>query len=370
MSGERTEAATPKRLSTLRGDGTYARSQELGPAIGLLVALVILQSWAANAVSNMQGLLVGTYADLGELGRADTADLPWAAQTVGKISNGWLGSVMPLLVALPLLAIVVGLAQSGGLVSFKVLYRPGSLNPIAGMKRFVSMQAWIQLGRSLFKVIVVGAVTWHGLQDTATQLPHVDGTGDPRILLGFIGSAVLNIGMPVAETLLGLSLADYGYQRWHFARSSRMSRQDVKDEAKQGEGDPHIKGRIRARQRQMARRRRQLEDVPKATVVITNPTHIAIALQYEASMSSPRVLAVGADLVAQKIRDVARIAGVPMVENIPLARGLYTAVDVGDEIPVELYGAVAEVLAYVYNLKRSRRRPDVRPRTERPAARY
>ena len=370
MSGERTEAATPKRLSTLRSDGSYARSQELGPAIGMLVALVILQSWAANALANLQGLLVGTYADLGRLGRADTVDLAWAAPTLGKISNAWLGSVLPLLVALPVLAIVVGLAQSRGLVTLKVLFRPGSLNPIAGIKRLISMQAWVQLGRSLFKVIVVGAVTWHGLQQTADRLPQVDGTGDPRILLGFIGSAIVNIGMPVAETLIGLSLADYGYQRWHFARSSRMSRQDVKDEAKQGEGDPHIKGRIRARQRQMARRRRQLEDVPKATVVITNPTHIAIALQYEPSMSSPKVLAVGADLVAQKIKEVARIAGVPMVENVPLARGLYKAVDVGDEIPVELYGAVAEVLAYVYNLKRRRRRPGPGPRVAGGAARY
>lgn len=370
MSGERTEAATPKRLSTLRGDGSYAKSQELGPAIGLLVALLILQSWASKAVANMQDLLVGTYTDLGKLGRADTVDLGWAAQTVGKLGNAWLGSVMPLVVALPALAIVVGLAQSRGLVTFKVLYRPGSLNPLAGVKRLISMQAWVQLARSLFKVIVVGAVTWRGLQETATQLPQVDGTGDPRILLGFIGAAVLNIGMPVAETLLALSLADYGYQRWHFARSSRMSRDDVKDEAKQSEGDPQVKAKIRAKQRQMARRRRQLEDVPKASVVITNPTHIAVALQYEASMSSPKVLAVGADLVAEKIKQAARIAGVPLVENVPLARGLYKAVDVGDEIPVELYGAVAEVLAYVYNLKRRRRRPDPRPRVARPAARY
>jgi flagellar biosynthetic protein FlhB len=135
-----------------------------------------------------------------------------------------------------------------------------------------------------------------------------------------------------------------------------MTKQEVKEEYKQQEGDPLIKSQIRGRQRKMAQARRQLQDVPTATVVVTNPTHIAVALQYERGMASPKVLAMGADLIAERIKQVAREAGVPLVENVPLARGLFKSVQVGDEIPVELYQAVAEVLAYVFSLKNRRRR--------------
>jgi len=153
-----------------------------------------------------------------------------------------------------------------------------------------------------------------------------------------------------------VAIADYAYQRWSFTRSARMSKQDIKEEHKQQEGDPIIKGQMRARQRKMALARRQMQDVPEATVVVTNPTHIAVALRYERGMTSPKVVAMGADLIAEKIKKIAREANVPCVENVPLARGLFRSVQVGDEIPVELYQAVAEVLAYVYSLKNKRKR--------------
>jgi flagellar biosynthetic protein FlhB len=167
----------------------------------------------------------------------------------------------------------------------------------------------------------------------------------------FVGQGMLDVALPAAEVLVVLAVADYAYQRWQFARGARMSKQEVKEENKQQEGDPVVKGQIRAKQRAMARRRRQLKDVPAATVVVTNPTHIAVALKYDRGMPSPRVVAVGADLIAEHIKTIAREAGVPCVENVVLARGLYASVQVGDEIPVELYQAVAEVLAYVYSLK-------------------
>jgi flagellar biosynthetic protein FlhB len=231
-----------------------------------------------------------------------------------------------------------------------------SLNPINGVKRLFSMQALVSLGRSLAKVALVGGLTWRGLLDTAAQLPSIDGSTDPRAMAGFIGQAIVNVGMPAAEVLLVLAFIDYAYQRWNFARSARMTLQEVKEENKQQDGDPMLKGQIRAKQRAMAKQRRQMDDVPQATVVVTNPTHIAVALQYKPGMASPKVLAVGADLIAEKIKKIAREAGVPCVENVPLARGLFKAVHVGDEIPVELYQAVAEILAYVYSLKRRRRR--------------
>jgi flagellar biosynthetic protein FlhB len=156
--------------------------------------------------------------------------------------------------------------------------------------------------------------------------------------------------------LVVLAIADYVYQRWSFTRQSRMSLQDIKEEYKQQEGDPFIKGQMRARQRKMAQMQRQLQAVPEASVIVTNPTHIAVALKYDRTMSSPKVIAMGGDLIAEKIKQIARQANIPLVENVALARGLFKSARVGDEIPLELYQAVAEVLAYVYSLRRGRRR--------------
>jgi flagellar biosynthetic protein FlhB len=354
VSGERTEAATPRRLQQLRGEGRAPRSPELGAAIGLLAGCVILQATAASVSGRLQGLITGSLAGLSSTGRAQDADVLWAQQAFANAGQAWLLSVAPLLLVLPALGIGVGFAQ-GTVFSFKAMLHLSTLNPLTGFKRLLSLQALIGLGRSLAKVSLVGLMTWKGLQDTASRLPTIDGSTDPRAMAAFLAEAMLNVGLPAAEVLLVLAVADYAYQRWTFARSARMTKQEVKEEYKQQEGDPLIKSQLRSRQRKMAQARRQLQDVPKATVVVTNPTHIAVALQYDRGMASPKVLAMGADLVAERIKQVAREAGVPLVENVPLARGLYKSVQVGDAIPVELYQAVAEVLAYVYSLKKSRR---------------
>jgi flagellar biosynthesis protein FlhB len=350
VSGERTEAATPRRLEQLRGEGRAPRSPELGSTIGLLAGCLILQTTAASAGGRLQALLTGSFSDFGAVGRAQDADLLWAQQALGKAGEAWLLSIAPLLLVLPVLGIGIGFAQ-GGIFSFKGMLHFDSLNPLNGFKRLFSLQALVGLGRALAKVSLVGALTWRGLADTAARLPQIDGSTDPRAMAGFIGQAIMDVGIPAAEVLLVLAIADYAYQRWNFSRSTRMTKQEVREEHKQQEGDPMVKGLIRSKQRALAKQRRQMEDVPSATVVVTNPTHIAVALQYERGMPSPKVLAMGADLIAERIKKIAREAGVPLVENVPLARGLYKAVQVGDEIPVELYQAVAEVLAYVYNLK-------------------
>ena len=353
MSGERTEAATPRRLAKLREDGRAPRSPELGSTIGLLAGLVILQMTAASAATRIEGMLTGTWSDLNPPVRGD---LLWAQQVLGRATEAWLLSVGPLLVVLPVLGVGVGFAQ-GGIFSFKSLFSGWSnLNPITGFKRLFSMQSLVGLVRSVIKVGLVGWVTWHGLQQSLERLPQIEGTANPRVLAAFIGQSIMGVALPAAEVLLVLAVADYGYQRWNFARSARMTRQEVKEEHKQSEGDPLIKGQIRARQRKMANARRQLQDGPNATVVVTNPTHFAVALQYDRSLISPKVVAKGADLIAQRIKQVATEAGVPLVENKPLARGLFNAVEVGDDIPIELYQAVAEVLAYVFSLKRRRSR--------------
>jgi flagellar biosynthetic protein FlhB len=352
VSGERTEAATPQRLQKLRGEGRAPRSPELGSSIGLLAGLIILQTTAAGAATRLTNLLTGTFSDIG---RVRDFDALWAQQAFGKAGETWLLSVAPLLVVLPVLGVGIGFAQ-GGIFSFKAMIHFDALNPMAGVKKLFSMQAVVGLGRALAKVSLVGLLTWRGLLETATKLPQIDGSTDPRAMAAFMGQAILDVGLPAAEVLLVLAIADYAYQRWTFSKSSRMSKQEVKEENKQQEGDPMLKGQMRAKQRQMSKQRRQLEDVPSATVVLTNPTHFAVALRYDRGMTSPKVVAVGADLIAQRIKKIAAEAGVPLVENVALARGLYKAVQVGDEIPVELYQAVAEVLAYVYNLKSRRRR--------------
>jgi flagellar biosynthetic protein FlhB len=339
----------------MRGDGQAPRSAELGSSIGLMAACVILQTSAGGAATQLLALLTGSFANLSALGPAHDLNLLRAEQLLGRAGETWLFSIAPLLLVLPALGIGIGFAQ-GGIISFKTLVHFDKLNPFTGVKRLFSMQSIVSLGRSLAKVSLVGLLTWRGLQETASKLPSIDGSTDPHAMAAFIGQAMLDIGTAAAEVLMVLAVMDYAYQRWEFAKSARMSLQDVKQEHKQQDGDPMIKAQIRAKQRQMARARRQMNDVPNATVVVTNPTHIAIALQYDRGMSSPKILAKGADLIAERIKQLARDAGIPTVENIALARGLFKAGEVGDEIPMELYQAVAEVLAYVYSLKKKRRR--------------
>jgi flagellar biosynthetic protein FlhB len=355
VSGERTERATPRRLSQLRDEGRVARTPELGPAVALLVGCVVIQMCANSASEHLIGVFTGTLSQLATAGSSSDPDVLWMQQVVGMAGQAWLLTIAPLILVLPLLGIGLGLAQ-GVVVSFKPLFRPSNLNPLSGVKRLFSMQALISLAKSLVKVALVGLMTWRALDDTIRLLPTIDGSTDPRAMACFIGSAMLNVALSAGEVLLVVAIADFAYQRWSFGRSARMSKDDVKQEHKQQEGDPLIKGQMRARQRKMALARRQMQDVPEATVVVTNPTHIAVALKYERGMSSPKVLAMGADLLAEKIKKIARESGVPCVENVPLARGLYASVEVGQEIPVELYQAVAEVLAYVFNLKNRRRR--------------
>jgi flagellar biosynthesis protein FlhB len=355
VSGERTESATPRRLQKLREEGRVARSPELGAAIGLLAGCVILQIAAGTASTRLVTLLTGSFSQVATTRPGQDADMLWAQQIVGMAGQAWLFSIAPLIVVLPLLGIGVGFAQ-GVVFSMKPMFRFSNLNPLTGAKRLFTMQSIVALLRSLLKVTFVGLLTWRALDETLRQMPAIDGSTDPRAMAAFIAQAMLNVGLPAAEVLLGLAVADYAYQRWSFSRSARMSKQEVKEEHKQQEGDPMLKGQMRARQRKMAQSRRQMNDVPNATVVVTNPTHIAVALQYDRGMASPKVVAMGADLIAERIKKIAREAGVPCVENVPLARGLYRSVQVGDEIPMELYQAVAEVLAYVYSLKRKARR--------------
>jgi flagellar biosynthetic protein FlhB len=199
-------------------------------------------------------------------------------------------------------------------------------------------------------------MAYRSLQADVAGYQSISASNDAAEIGLFLGQAAVGIATSGAIALFALALLDFIYQRWSFSRSSRMSKQEVKEENKQSQGDPLLRSRMRQRQRALAAGHRQLQDVPDATVVVTNPTHFAVALKYEKTMRSPIVVAKGADAVAAQIRAIAREAGVPMVENRPLARSLYDSAEVGDEIPMELYRAVAEVLAYIFSLRRRRAR--------------
>jgi flagellar biosynthetic protein FlhB len=263
-------------------------------------------------------------------------------------------------VLLPLGQIVLGLMVIGLVVTFaqtglslsgkRKLFDFSRVNPITGFKRLLSSDGLFNLLKALIKLLVVGWVAYSFLR---VNLEKMLALGQLDLQSGVRDWVSLAIAMMwrVGTAYLILAIIDYIYQRWQFYKNMRMTKEEVKEEYKSSEGDPAIKGRIRQQQQQMARRR-MMSAVPKADVIITNPTHFAVAVKYDStSMQAPRVLAKGTLLVAQRIVDIARNHTIPVVQNIPLARTLYAAVDIDQEIPSELYMAMAEVLAYVYRLR-------------------
>jgi flagellar biosynthetic protein FlhB len=224
------------------------------------------------------------------------------------------------------------------------------IDPFKGFARLFSLRSLVELVKSVLKMAVIAVIVWFTLKDELRNLiPLMD---DSLMgILVYTGKVIFRIMITTCWVLIVLALMDYLYQRWEYEKGLRMSRQEVKDEYKQSEGDPFVKARIRRIQREIARKR-MMANVPKADVVVTNPTHLAVAIRYDADkMYAPVVVAKGAGYMAEKIRDIARTHGVPVIENKPVAQLLYKMVDVDGAIPEDLYRAVAEILAYVYGLK-------------------
>jgi flagellar biosynthetic protein FlhB len=348
MAQERTEAATPKRRADARRRGQVARSQEVVSTAGLLGGLLILQIGGT-------GLLGG----LGEQMRHSLASLTTAPPTVADLSAGGLalGLRLLLLLAPPLgglmlIGVVANLAQVGLLFTAYPL-RPdiSRLDPIKGFGRLFSPRAGVELAKTLVKLGLVGWIAYGVFMERAPSLVALTGA-DPLAAGAATAAAVFELAFKATLGLLLLAVLDYGYQRWQHERSLRMSLQEVRDEYRQSEGDPQLRARIRRTQRQMASRR-MMQAVPTSDVVLTNPTHLAVALRYDAArMAAPVVTAKGADLIAERIKSLAREHRVPVVENKPLARALYTACEIDEPVPAALYQAVAEVLAFIYSLRR------------------
>jgi len=345
---ERTEPASQKKREDARRKGKVVRSMEMNSAFVLVFGLLILWFGGSALLSGVAGVAREMFSTAGsvEITQA-TAHLMVgrSIQTIGLL-------IAPIVLGFMLVGVASSLAQAGFLLTFEPLQpRWERLNPLAGIKRlFFSRRAVVETLKNLLKVVVVGVVAYWAVDGVlADALTLAD--ADPGTILQFMGRGALSVGLKTGMAYLGLALADYFYQRFEHERDLRMTRQEVKEEFKSQEGDPLIKSRIRTVARQIAYKR-MMQDVPKADVVVTNPTHLAIAIRYESQrMSAPRVVAKGADLIAEKIRALATEHGIPLVEDKPLARMLYTSVEIGEEIPANLFQAVAQILAHVYRLK-------------------
>ena len=237
----------------------------------------------------------------------------------------------------------------------RLSFNLNKLNPINGFGRIFSKRSLVELVKSLFKIAIIGSFLYLYLKDQIPFMPYFI-YFDLAKSLEEIAKVIFNMVFQVIAIIIIMAIADYSYQKWQTTQDLKMTKQEVKDEYKQMEGDPQIKGKIKQKQRQMAMMR-MMQEVPKADVIITNPTHLAIALMYKSGMVAPLVVAKGQDVVAERIKQIARENKVTIVENKPLARALYTSVQVGDMVPHELYQAVAEVLAYVYRLKNRKTAP-------------
>ncbi len=353
MAGDKTEAPTPRRRQDARKKGQVAKSMEINTALILLSSFWVLKAMGPGSAKMYEALMTRSFSSLGTLGTVDFTLATVSSGSIG-LSLAILRIIAPLVAVIVVVGIVANVGQVGFLFSAEAL-KPDfqRINPISGAKRFVSLRGVVDLFKSMIKIAIVGFVVYGALKKNMMVLiaaPRMNVSASVAALLGI----ALDAGMRVGMVMLIIAAADFLYQRYEFEKSLKMSKQEVREEMKQYE-NPQLKARIRSRQRQMAMNR-MMTAVPTADVVITNPTHFAIALKYDkAKMHAPQVVAKGQRLVAQRIKEKAKEHNVPTVENKPLARSLFSSVEIGEEIPGELYGAVAEVLAFVYRLKEKTR---------------
>lgn len=351
--GEKTEEPTSKKLTDARKDGQVAKSQELGNAMGLIALFLILKFFTGNFTNGFLGIFQGVYIRIPDLVKqlSGVESIKAVAALLNDSIIRLILIVLPVFLAGVVVAFVTDLVQVKWKVSSKPLKPKFSkLNPIKGVKKIFSKDKVVELLKSILKIVVIVAVVYDTIKDYAgAVLLLYDMTLVQAVMT--MGDVAINLGLKISMIYLVIGFADYAYQKWKFHEEMKMTKQEVKDEWKNAEGDPQVKSKIR-RKMQEASMRRMMTSVPEADVVITNPTHFAVALKYDNQMSdAPVVTAKGQDFLAKRIKDVAKENGVVIVENKPLARMLYHNVEIGAMIPPELYQAVAEVLAFVYNLK-------------------
>ena len=345
---DRTEKPTAKRRQDARKKGQVAQSREIPSVTILMTSLVVFLFAGSGMFGNMSGFMGDIFRNLDHL-RLD--DIATTSFFFNEVFATIIELLIPFLLAILAAGIAANIAQFGFLLSSKPLTPKFSkINPINGIKKVFSLKSLVELAKSVFKILFVGGIAYLLVRQDLHTIPSLM-QWSVLDIFRFTGNTAFKICFYVCLGLIVLAAVDFAYQRWEHEKQLKMTKQEVKDEHKQTEGDPKVKARIRRVQMEMAQRR-MMEAVPDADVVITNPTHLAIALKFDAAkMDAPEVIAKGADHVAQRIKAIAETHQVPIVENKPLAQTLFKTVEIGAVIPAELYKAVAEILAYVYRLK-------------------
>lgn len=351
--GEKTEPATQKKLEDARKEGKVAKSKELTAAFDLIVLFLVLKFFVGYVGNGLLEIFSFVYGNMDDFVKVNRSYL--SAQAVsGFLMNmilKWMMIVLPFFIFGIAITLLLSIFQVGWKVSAKPLEpKLSKFNPINGFKRIFSKDSIFNLFMSIVKIALIGIVAYNSLKDKENEL-FILYDMPLNQAIGLIGDIIIDTGLMISIVYLLVGIADFIYQRIKFRDEMKMSKQEIKDEYKNTEGDPQVKGQQKRRM-QEASRRRMMQDVPKADVVITNPTHIAVALKYDPDVSpAPYLLAKGEEYVAKRIKEVAKENGIEIVENKPLARMIYANVDIGAEIPPELYHAVAEVLAMLYNAK-------------------
>ena len=353
MGGEKTEPATSKKLDDARKEGQVAKSREIANGLGLLALFLILKFWVGHIGEQLLGVFQIVYNRIPDLTVYPNGFMPEASviSLFGLMLKQVLLILAPILIIGFLVAFLSDLVQ----VKWKPTTKPlkpkfSKLNPISGFKKIFSVNSLVELVKSVLKIGLIVYVCFSYLKGRWLLLFNLY---DMSLMqaIGLAAETMTDLGIRISALYMVIALGDYIYQRVKFSNDMKMTKQEIKEEFKQMEGDPQIKGQIRAKMRE-ASRRRMMQDLPKADVVITNPTHYAVAIQYDPEIAdAPVVIAKGEDYMAARIKEVARENQIEIMENKPLARMLYANVDIGQAVPPELYQAVAEVLAFVYHLQ-------------------
>ena len=348
FAGEKTEDPTAKRRDDARKKGQIGRSQEISAAFVLLGGFFAMKVLGASIYTEIANYTVYIFGHLNQ-----DVDTESVMQLFLGIMVVLAKTALPIMVIIMVIGLAINLFQVGVNFTTEPLeFKFDNLNPITGFGRIFSKRSLVELIKSIIKIVIIGFFIYRYLMAEVLQMPKLIYL-DLYASMQRMADIIFTLSFQICGVFLIMAVLDLLYQKWQNTQELKMSKQDVKEEMKQTEGDPQIKGKIRQKQRQMAMQR-MMREVPKADVIVTNPTHFAVALQYSKGMTAPVVIAKGKDLVAQRIKEVAREAHVTIVENRPLARALYASVEIGFSVPQDLYKSVAEVLAYVYRLKKKK----------------
>lgn len=345
---EKTEKATAKRRQEAREKGQTANSREIVSVLILLATIGLFFFAGTVMFWKLKDVMTASFKELGSL-NIDTVEA--SHLLIAQASLKILFILMPLFITVPVIGIGANIAQIGVFISSKALVPDFSkLNPATGIKRLVSARSFVELAKSMAKLVIVAWVGYLSIKAEFPKIPFLMML-DVVEIVSFTGSVALKLCLNICLALILIAVTDYAFQKFQHEKDLKMTKQEIKEEGKQTEGDPQVKQRIKAAQMEMVRLR-MINTIPEATVIITNPTHFAVALKFDLNkMPAPMIIAKGAGVFAKQIKKLAKEHDIPIVENKPLAQLLFKTLKIGEYIPGELYQAVAEILAYIYKLK-------------------